>query len=137
MMSVILVIHLIVAVAIIAVVLVQPAETGGFLGSSGSMSNMMAPRRKGDALTRITTYLAGIFFLTSLSLAILAGHRGVAKSILDVPTGEPATATAPAAPASAPVAAEKTETPPDASALKTAAPASKQQKKKPTAPISK
>ena len=136
MMSVILVIHLIVAVGIIAVVLVQPAETGGFLGSSGSMSNMMAPRRKGDVLTRMTTILAGIFFLTSLSLAILAGHRGPAKSILDVPTGEPA-ATAPASTSSAPAAAEKTEAPPDASALKTVAPASKPQKKKPAAPISK
>src|ERR1035437_7176142 len=87
MESVILVIHLIVALGIIAVVLVQPSEAGGFLGSGGSMSNMMAPRRKGDVLTRLTTILAGVFFLTSLSLAIIAEHHGPAKSILDVPTG--------------------------------------------------
>jgi preprotein translocase subunit SecG len=132
MMSVILVIHLIVAVAIIAVVLVQPSEAGGFLGSSGSMSNMMAPRRQGNALTRITAILAGVFFLTSMSLAVLAGHRGPAKSILDVPTGEPAAT----APATTPAAAEKTAPPPDASTLKSVAPA-KPQKKKPAAPISK
>ena len=132
MMSVILVIHLIVAVAIIAIVLVQPAEAGGFLGSSGSMSNMLAPRRKGDTLTRLTTILAGIFFLTSLSLAIMAGHRGPAKSILDVPTEEPAK-TAPAAPA----ATDKTAPAPDASALKKVAPAAQPQSKKPVAPISK
>ena len=135
MMSVILVIHLIVALAIIAVVLVQPSEAGGFLGSGGSMSNMMAPRRKGDVLTRLTTILAGIFFLTSLSLAILAEHRGPAKSILDVPTETTApAATAPTAATPITPTAEKTAAPPDASTLKTAAPATKT--KKPVAPIS-
>lgn len=134
MMSVVLVIHLIVALGIIAVVLIQPSEAGGFLGSGGSMSNMMAPRRKGDVLTRLTTILAGIFFLTSLSLAIMAEHRAPAKSILDVPTDTAAPAAKQAAPAAP--AAEKTAPPPDASALKTAAPVGNQ-KKKPAAPISK
>jgi len=123
MEAVILVIHLIVALGIIAVVLVQPSEAGGFLGT-GSMSNLMAPRRGADALTRITTILAGCFFLTSLSLAIIAEHRGPSKSILDVPTESTAPQIAPA---------------PDAAALKPvpapAKPAA--QKGKPTAPISK
>lgn len=127
MMSVVLVIHLIVALGIIAVVLIQPSEAGGFLGSGGSMSNIAAPRRKGDVLTRLTTILAGIFFLTSLTLAIMAEHRAPARSILDVPTDT----AAPVAPA-----AEKTAPPPDASTLKNAAPAGNQ-KKKPAAPISK
>ena len=127
MESVILVIHLIVALGIIAVVLVQPSEAGGFLGSGGSMSNMMAPRRKGDVLTRLTTILAGIFFLTSLSLAIIAEHRGPAKSILDIPTDSVTPAVQKAAPAA------------DAKALKTVAPATAPvpEKKKPAAPISK
>ncbi|MBI3440239.1 MAG: preprotein translocase subunit SecG [Proteobacteria bacterium] len=117
MEAVILVIHLIVALSIIAVVLVQPSEAGGFLGSSGSMSNMMAPRRSGDALTRLTTILAGVFFLTSLSLAIIAEHGSAAKkSILDV-----ATTDQPAATKGAPVV-------PKAAAPK---------KVKPTAPISR
>ncbi len=131
MESVILVVHLIMALSIIAVVLVQPSESGGFLGSSGSMSNMMAPRRKGDALTRVTGILAGIFFMTSLSLAIMAEHRAPAKSILDIPTDS----------VTPPPAAEKTAPPPDASDLKTVAPAKTAapapQKKKPAAPISK
>jgi len=134
MMSVVLVIHLIVALSIIAVVLIQPSEAGGFLGSSGSMSNMMAPRRKGDVLTRITTILAGIFFLTSLSLAIMAGHHGAAKSILDaLPADAAKTTTAPAAAAPvAPVVDDKTSAPPDAAALKNVGTT----KKKPAAPIS-
>jgi preprotein translocase subunit SecG len=141
MEAIILVIHLMVAIVLVIVVLVQPSEAGGFLGSSGSMSNLMAPRRKGDALTRVTTILAAIFFLTSLSLAIIAEHRAPAKSILDVPveTTAPKAAPAPAAPASVAPADEKTA--PDASALKTVAPAKpaapETKKKKPTAPISK
>jgi preprotein translocase subunit SecG len=136
MQAVILVVHLIVALAIIAIVLVQPSEAGGFLGS-GSMSNMMAPRRSGDVLTRLTTILAGIFFLTSLSLAIIAEHSGPAKSILDaLPASnqpKPAIETAPAQ-----MAPE-----PDASKLKTVAPANTapakpaaSKKEKPSAPIS-
>ncbi|MCE9507525.1 MAG: preprotein translocase subunit SecG [Alphaproteobacteria bacterium] len=139
--AVVLVIHLIVALSIIAIVLIQPSEVGGFLGSSGSMSNLMAARRSGDVLTRITTILAGIFFLTSLTLAIIAEHHSAAtKSILDVPTGQPAAeqTTAPAAPDTT------TATAPDDAALKTVpAPAAQKEKTvapkkgKPAAPISK
>lgn len=82
--AVLLVIHLIIAFGIIVLVLIQPAETGGFLGSGGSMSNMMAPRRKGDVLSRTTGILAGLFFATSLLLAVVANHRPhETKSILD------------------------------------------------------
>ncbi len=89
MEEVVLVIHLIVALGIIGVVLMQPSEAGGFLGNSGSMSNMMGPRRSGDFLTRLTSILAGCFFLTSLFLAIMAGQRPAEKSILDVVTDQP------------------------------------------------
>lgn len=75
MEAVLLVIHLIIALGIIILVLVQPAESGGFLGSGGSMSNMLAPRRKGDVLTRTTAILATAFFCTSLLLAVIASHQ--------------------------------------------------------------
>jgi preprotein translocase subunit SecG len=124
MEAVILVIHLIVALSIIAIVLIQPSEVGGFLGSSGSMSNLMAPRRSGDMLTRLTTILAGIFFLTSLSLALFAEHRGKTESILDVAADQPAIEkTAPAAP--------------DEPVLKTVPVPAAPKKEKPAAPISK
>lgn len=132
MQSVILVIHLIVALAIIAVVLIQPSETGGFLGTGGSMTNMMAPRRQGDALTRLTTILAGIFFITSLSLAIYAERSGKSNSILDTMSAEQPAKTAPAK-------ADETAPAPAADALKKVAPEEKKPapKKKPSAPISK
>src|SRR4051812_8616796 len=112
MEAVLLVIHLIVALAIICVVLIQPSEAGGFLGSGGSMSNMLAPRRSADVLTRVTAGLALCFFVTSLLLAVLASHKPVKASILD--------AAAPAA--TAPVK-------PDAKATK--------KPETPTAPVSK
>ena len=43
MEAVLLVIHLIVAIGIIVLVMLQPAEAGGFVG--GGASNLMAPRR--------------------------------------------------------------------------------------------
>ncbi|HYD19522.1 MAG TPA: preprotein translocase subunit SecG [Patescibacteria group bacterium] len=89
--AVVLVIHLIVTLAIIITILIQPSEAGGFMGG-GSQSNLMMQRRLGgDGLTRATTILAGIFFATSLFLAIAASHhpRGH-SSILDVQTSDKA-----------------------------------------------
>lgn len=108
-MAILLVIHLIVALAIILLVMIQPSEAGGFLGNSGSMSNMMAPKRTVDGMTKATTILATIFFLTSLALAIAAEKRPVQKSILDLapqtekiapPPPEPVVPTVPTAPIS-------------------------------------
>lgn len=109
MQEVLLVIHLIVAVGIIAVVLLQPSESGGFMGNSGSMSNLMAPRRTADALTRLTTVLAGCFFCTSLLLAISASSRPQSQSILEMAADKPA-------------AIEKTETAGEKPEEKSAAP---------------
>lgn len=124
MEAVVLVIHLIVALAIIGVVLLQPSESGGFLGNSGSMSNLGAPRRTGDVLTRLTAVLAGIFFITSLMLAIIAEQRAPDKSILDAVSDEtPAVTKTEKAPAAALDAPKKSaETP---------------KKEKPQAPVSK
>lgn len=83
MEAVLLVVHLIIALGIIILVLVQPAESGGFLGQGGSMSNMMAPRRSGDVLTRATGIFAALFFITSLLLAVVASMRPSENSILD------------------------------------------------------
>src|SRR6218665_1204237 len=88
--EILLVIHVIVGVGIIALVLLQPSETGGFMGNSGSMSNLMAPRRTADALTRATTILAGCFFCTSLLLAVTASSNPKQQGILDMVGDTPA-----------------------------------------------
>lgn len=83
MQPVILVIHLIVAIALIAVVLLQRSE-GGALGiGSGGGGNLFSSRGVGNALTRTTAYLAVAFFITSITLTVLATRSGTGGSIFD------------------------------------------------------
>jgi len=93
MESVVLVIHLIVAVSIIILVLLQRSEGGGLgiggsSGGGGGMGGFATARTTADFLTRATGILAGIFMITSLTLAVLAGTHSTKKStsILDVDT---------------------------------------------------
>jgi preprotein translocase subunit SecG len=89
MQAIVLVIHLLLALALIAVVLLQRSEggLGGLGGSGGGMGGLIGGRAAANLLTRATGVLAGSFFLTSIVLAILAGNTGGTVSIID---GEPA-----------------------------------------------
>jgi preprotein translocase subunit SecG len=96
MTTVILVIHVLLTIALIAVILLQRSEGGALgIGGGGGGSGFMSGRATANVLTRATAILAGLFFLTSIVLAILAGHRDKPRSIVDQPVGS-----APAAPAS-------------------------------------
>src|SRR6266481_2145334 len=82
MIQVVLVIHLMVAVALVGVVLMQKSE-GGALGiGGGGMSNFMTGRGTANVLTRATAILAACFMLTSLVLVILPQLGGQRSSIL-------------------------------------------------------
>lgn len=93
---VILVLHIILALSIIGVILLQPPESSslGGLGGSNQMSSFSG-RGQGNILTRATAILAAMFICTSLTLAILAGHKPQQASILDAAPA--ADATTPAA----------------------------------------
>lgn len=92
METVIIVIHLMVIIAMIAMVLLQRSE-GGALGIGGG-GGFMTSRGQGNVLTRSTAILAAAFFATSIILTILARYDAPPSSILDqVPA-----AGAPAAP---------------------------------------
>jgi preprotein translocase subunit SecG len=82
MQTVLIVIHLMVVLALVAVVLLQRSEGGG-LGIGGGSSGFMTGRGQTNLLTRTTAILAGTFFLTSLFLSILAGYSGRPTSVLD------------------------------------------------------
>lgn len=82
MQTVLIVIHLIIVLALVAVVLLQRSEGGG-LGIGGGGGGNFASRGSGNALTRITGVLACAFFLTSLSLGILARYEQGPSGILD------------------------------------------------------
>src|SRR6185295_13496196 len=70
MQHVIIVIHLMLVLALIGVVLLQRSEGGGL--GIGSTGGFMTSRGTANVLTRATAILAGLFFLTSLLLSILA-----------------------------------------------------------------
>jgi preprotein translocase subunit SecG len=99
MQTLILVVHLILAIALVALVLMQQSE-GGALGIGGG-TPFMGARSTANMLTRTTGVLAGLFMLTSIALTILATHHGAPRSILDRIPASPAP-TAPAAPPAAP-----------------------------------
>lgn len=100
METVILVIHLVVALALIGVVMLQRSE-GGALGigggGGGSAGSLFTARGVGNALTRTTAWLAVAFFCTSIALTVIATHRG-SGSVIDSVT-PPASGDQPAAPA--------------------------------------
>ena len=86
MITIILVVHLLIAVALVGVVLLQRSEGGALgIGGGGGMSGFLTGRGTANLLTRTTTILAALFILTSLVLARLAGGDRVPRSILDEP----------------------------------------------------
>jgi preprotein translocase subunit SecG len=87
MATVVLVIHLMIAAAMIGVVLLQKSE-GGALGIGGGGGGFLTGRGTANLLTRATAILACAFFLTSIVLSILAARSGApAGSLFDKPAG--------------------------------------------------
>jgi len=109
MMTVILVIHLLLALAMIAVILLQRSEGGalGMGGGGGGMGGFMTGRSAANMLTRTTAILAGAFMVTSLVLSLIASGQRSGGNLLDrvqetpvatAPASEPAQPAEPAAP---------------------------------------
>ena len=107
MEAVVLIVHLLIAISLIGVVLVQKSEGGGLgIGGGGGAGGMMSARGTANLLTRTTAVLAGAFMLTSLVLAIMAGGQNRPRSIIDQmpPPQQSAPAEAPPAAPAAPQA---------------------------------
>ena len=96
MTAVILVIHLLLALAMIGVVLLQRSEGGGLGiggggGGGGGMGGFLSGSSTKNLLTRTTAILAACFMATSMLLAWIAGHSGSGGSITDdLPVAAPA-----------------------------------------------
>jgi preprotein translocase subunit SecG len=87
MQTVLLIVHLLVAVGLVGLVLLQQgkgADMGAAFGS-GASSTVFGSRGAGSFLTRATAILATIFFVTSISLAHFSGQNTVRSSVVDVP----------------------------------------------------
>lgn len=111
MEHVVLVIHLIVTLAMIILIMLQRSEGGGLgIGSSGGMGSLATAQTTGNVLTKLTTYAAMVFFVTSIILAIMAARGGTSSSILDAVSKDVPAITAPAT--TAPAADAKPSEPP-------------------------
>ena len=108
MTTVLLVIHLMIALALVGMVLVQRSEGGALgMGGSGAGGGFMTGRGTANLLTRTTVWLAGAFFASSLGLTLLSQPSTKPGSVFDAPVAPasaPAPAGTPAAPATPPAA---------------------------------
>ena len=103
MATVLLIVHLMIAMGLVGVVLLQRSEGGG-LGIGGGSGGFMTGRGTANLLTRTTAALAALFFVTSISLTLVAKQGARQVSPLDLPaTSQPAAPGAqPSQPGSAP-----------------------------------
>lgn len=101
MENVILIVHLILALCLIGIVLLQRSEGGG-LGLGGGGGGVMSGRAAATALGKLTWMFAIAFIVTSVTLTILAAANSEDSSVVDriVDQPEPIEAPAPALPGS-------------------------------------
>lgn len=108
MLTIITTFHILAALAIIALVLLQQgkgADAGAAFGAGGS-GTVFGARGAASFLTRTTAALAVVFFLTSLGLAWLASQQVERRSVVERTEAPPAESVqVPAAPADVPNAA--------------------------------
>ena len=115
MMTVIIIIHVIICALLITIILIQAGRGGGFVESLSGMESMLGTKTS-SFLTRATTILASLFFVTCIGLAFMSAQRG--KSIMrnvKVPAAQSAGTPKQATPAKADLpetgVAEKTNVP--------------------------
>jgi preprotein translocase subunit SecG len=105
MIILLFVFHVAIALALVGVVLLQKSEGGALGMGGGGMSGFMTGRSTANLLTRVTAFLAGAFFLTSIALVWLSNASQAPRSLIDQGPA-PSTSEVPAAPAAAPAPAE-------------------------------
>lgn len=95
MQTVILTIHIILAVALTILVLLQRSEGGalGALGGGQGASGLFTGRQAGNLLTRMTVYLFIGFVATSLTLVIMAKQDMAEEKISIMPVAQEETVT--------------------------------------------
>jgi preprotein translocase subunit SecG len=97
MIILLLAIHILIAISLVAVILLQKSEGGALGMGGGGMSGFMTGRSTANLLTRVTAVLAAAFMTTSILLVVLHNRDRAPRSIID--QGAPASPTAPVVPA--------------------------------------
>jgi preprotein translocase subunit SecG len=83
MENVVLVIHLILALCLIGIVLLQRSEGGGLGMGGGGGGGVMSGRSAATALGKLTWIFAIGFIITSISLTIIAAQKSATSSVVD------------------------------------------------------
>lgn len=85
MTNILLTIHVILAIALIIVILLQRSDGGalGGIGGGVSFGGILSSRGSANFLTRLTAILATAFIANSLGLAILESNTKEDSSILE------------------------------------------------------
>lgn len=81
--NIILTVHLILAVLLIGVVLLQRSEGGGLGMGGGGGGGVMTGRQAANALSRATWIFAIGFLITSMTLTVIAARNASSGSIVD------------------------------------------------------
>ena len=92
MTTVLMTFHIILAVAMVGIILIQKNEGGLGMGT-GAMGSLMSSRGTTNLLTRLTAILATLFFLTTLCLALAFKGANKPKSIFDTDIDKPIVST--------------------------------------------
>jgi preprotein translocase subunit SecG len=84
MVTVLVILHVVVALFLIGVVLLQQGKSADLAAAFGGQGSQTAfgPRGAANLLTRLTTYSAIIFMLTSIGLTILLSRSATDRSVL-------------------------------------------------------
>ena len=88
MYQLIIVIHVLLGLGVIGLVLMQQgkgADAGAAFGT-GSAGSVFGAQGAASFLSRSTAVLATLFFITSLGLAVINGHRGQSQDIMSTPS---------------------------------------------------
>ena len=83
--NLLLIVHLVMAVALVVLVLLQQgkgAQAGAAFGGGGSSQSLFGARGSANFLTRTTAILATVFFITTLALAYLYANRSTGTSVV-------------------------------------------------------
>jgi preprotein translocase subunit SecG len=81
-------IHVFVCIVLIVVVLLQHGKSADIAATFGGMGSQTAfgPRGTATVFSRLTTWCAIIFMITSITLTYLASHRGSSSVLENTPT---------------------------------------------------
>ena len=89
-------IHVIVCLLLIVIILLQQGKSADLAAAFGGQGSQTAfgPRSAANLLTKSTTWLAGVFVITSIALTVMLQHQSTHRH--SVLSGTPVTHSAPA-----------------------------------------